>query len=67
MGTPTILGKITTVVAILFMITSFSLAKMSSRPASVVPASGPAPAAAPGAPAETAPSATPATPPAAPK
>jgi preprotein translocase subunit SecG len=67
MGTPTILGKITTVVAILFMITSFSLAKMSSRPASVVPVSGPAPAAAPGAPAETAPSATPATPPAAPK
>ena len=41
MGTPTILGKITTVVAILFMITSFSLAKMSSRPASVVPASAP--------------------------
>jgi preprotein translocase subunit SecG len=47
MGTPTILGKITTVVAILFMITSFSLAKLSSRPASVVPATGPAPAAAP--------------------
>jgi preprotein translocase subunit SecG len=54
MGTPTILGKITTGVAIVFMITSFSLAKLSSRPTSVVPAAGPAPAAeapAPGAPA----------------
>jgi preprotein translocase subunit SecG len=53
MGTPTILGKITTAVAILFMITSFSLAKMSSQVKSVVPATGPAPAApaAPGAPA----------------
>ena len=45
MGTPTILGKITTVVAIVFMITSFSLAKLSSRAQSVVPASAPAPAA----------------------
>jgi preprotein translocase subunit SecG len=43
MGTPTILGKITTVVAILFMITSFSLAKLSSRAQSVVPATAPAP------------------------
>jgi preprotein translocase subunit SecG len=54
MGTPTILGKITTGVAIVFMITSFSLAKLSSRPTSVVPATAPAPAAeapAPGAPA----------------
>jgi preprotein translocase subunit SecG len=42
MGTPTILGKITTVVAILFMITSFSLAKLSSRALSVVPATAPA-------------------------
>ena len=63
MGTPTILGKITTVVAILFMITSFSLAKMSSQVKSVVPATGPAPAA-PAAP--TAPGA-PAAPPATPK
>jgi preprotein translocase subunit SecG len=58
MGTPTILGKITTVVAILFMITSFSLAKLSSRAASVVPTSAPAPAAetpAPAAPAAPAP------------
>jgi preprotein translocase subunit SecG len=64
MGTPTILGKITTVVAIVFMVTSFSLAKLSSRPHSVVPASVPAAAA----PAETpaAPGA-PAAPPAPPK
>jgi len=61
MGTPTILGKITTVVAILFMITSFSLAKLSSRAASVVPANLPAPAA------ETPAPAVPATPPAQPK
>jgi preprotein translocase subunit SecG len=61
MGTPTILGKITTVVAILFMITSFGLAKMSSRATSVVPATGPAPAEAP-APAAPAPAAPPAVP-----
>ena len=60
MGTPTILGKITTVVAILFMITSFSLAKLSSRAQSVVPASAPAPA-------ETPAPAAPAAPPAVPK
>jgi preprotein translocase subunit SecG len=53
MGTPTILGKITTVVAIVFMLTSFGLAKFSSRAQSVVPANVPAPAEtpAPGAPA----------------
>jgi preprotein translocase subunit SecG len=44
MGTPTILGKITTTVAVIFMLTSFSLAMLSSRHASVVPATGPAPA-----------------------
>jgi preprotein translocase subunit SecG len=60
MGTPTILGKITTVVAILFMITSFSLAKLSSRAQSVVPATAPAPA-------ETPAPAAPAAPPAVPK
>jgi preprotein translocase subunit SecG len=59
MGTPTILGKITTVVAILFMITSFSLAKLSSRAQSVVPASAPAPAEAPAAGAPAAPPAAP--------
>ena len=63
MGTPTILGKITTAIAILFMITSFSLAKLSSRAQSVVPASVPAPAVpAPEAPAAGAPAAPPATP-----
>lgn len=31
MGTPTLLGKITTVVAIVFMLTSFSLALLASR------------------------------------
>ena len=45
MGTPTVLGKITTVVAILFMLTSFGLAKFSSRAQSVVPLNAPAPAA----------------------
>src|SRR5262245_16940760 len=53
MGTPTILGKITTVIAILFMFASFGLAKLSSRAQSVVPLSAPAPAA----PAESAPTA----------
>src|SRR5215510_6099085 len=60
MGTPTILGKITTAVAILFMITSFSLAKLSSRAMSVVPTTAPASAPATDAPA-------PGTPPAQPK
>jgi preprotein translocase subunit SecG len=66
MGTPTILGKITAVVAILFMITSFSLAKLSSRAQSVVPASGPAPTA-PAPAAETPSPGAPATAPAQPK
>jgi preprotein translocase subunit SecG len=47
MGTPTILGKITATVAIVFMLTSFGLSLLASRPTSVVPDSGPAPAAAP--------------------
>src|SRR5262245_23238582 len=59
MGTPTILGKITTVVAILFMLTSFGLAKFSSRAASVVPLDAPA--------AETPAPETPGAPPAVPK
>jgi preprotein translocase subunit SecG len=62
MGTPTILGKITTVVAILFMITSFSLAKLSSRAQSVVPATAPASAPAAETPAPGAPAAPPASP-----
>ena len=59
MGTPTVLGKATAVVAAVFMITSFGLSIMSHRRAvSIMPASGPAapaPAtpAAPGAPAVT--------------
>jgi preprotein translocase subunit SecG len=54
MGTPTILGKITTAIAVLFMLTSFGLTILSSRPSSVVPATAPLPATAP-APAGTAP------------
>lgn len=42
MGTPTILGKITSTVAVLFMLTSFGLALLSSRPTTVVPANAPA-------------------------
>jgi preprotein translocase subunit SecG len=64
MGTPTVLGKATAVVAAVFMITSFGLSIMSHRRAvSIMPASGPAAPATPPAPA--APAATPApTPPA---
>jgi preprotein translocase subunit SecG len=53
MGTPTVLGKATAVVAAVFMITSFGLSIMSHRRAvSIMPASGPAaPATTPGAPA----------------
>ena len=52
MGTPTILGKITTTVAVIFILTSFSLALLSSRQASVVPSTAPAaPPAAPATPA----------------
>ena len=67
MGTPTVVGKITAVIAILFTITSFSLALLGGeRTGSVVrePAPTTAPAtpapAAPGTPAPTAPPATPA-------
>jgi preprotein translocase subunit SecG len=64
MGTPTVLGKITAAVAIVFTITSFTLALYGGHrdAASVVREPAPAPAApAPAAPAPTAP-ATPATP-----
>ncbi len=60
MGTPTILGKITTTVAIIFMLTSFSLALLSARHSSVVPST--VPATTPAAPA--APAGSPAAPPA---
>lgn len=78
MGTPTILGKITAAIAVLFTVTSFTLALLGGdRGASVVrepaPVTTPAPAtpAGPAAPATPAPPAgapaqTPATPPAAP-
>ena len=49
MGTPTVLGKITSVAAVMFLVTSFSLAVLSHKRAeSIMPASTPAaPAAAP--------------------
>jgi preprotein translocase subunit SecG len=58
MGTPTILGKITTFVAVVFMLTSFFLAILSSRGGSVVPAGAPVPAAAPAPAAPAAPGST---------
>ena len=55
MGTPTLLGKITTAVAVVFTITSFSLALMGGeRSGSVV--REPAPLSAPAVPAPAAPS-----------
>jgi preprotein translocase subunit SecG len=66
MGTPTVLGKATGVVAALFMITSFGLSMMSHhRAQSIMPASGPAAPATPAAP--SAPAATPAPAPPAPQ
>jgi preprotein translocase subunit SecG len=58
MGTPTVLSKITGAIAVLFTITSFSLALMGGdRSGSVVrePAPAPAPQSAPGTPAPAAP------------
>ena len=44
MGTPTVLGKFTTAVAVIFMLTSFSLAMLGhKRSTSIMPATGPAP------------------------
>jgi len=54
MGTPTVVGKITAVVAILFTITSFSLALLGGQRASSV-VREPAPASAPTTPAPSAP------------
>ena len=61
MGTPTVLGKITTVIAIVFTITSFSLALLGGErsssvirelaPAATAPAPAPATPATPSAPA----------------
>jgi preprotein translocase subunit SecG len=48
MGTPTLLGKITTVIAVVFTITSFTLAILGGeRASSVVREAAPPPAAAP--------------------
>src|SRR5438067_13812624 len=47
MGTPTMLGKSTSAIAVGFMLTSFGLTILSVRPSSVVPATAPAPAPAP--------------------
>ena len=71
MGTPTLLGKITTGVAILFTLTSFTLAMLGGERASSVvrepapvsaPASAPAAPAAPSTPAPAAPAQPPTTP-----
>jgi len=51
MGTPTILGKITAFVSVVFILTSFWLAILSSRHTSVVPSAAPAAPAAPATPA----------------
>jgi preprotein translocase subunit SecG len=52
MGTPTVLGKITTVVAVAFMVTSFSLAVLAhNRSTTIMPASAPAVPAVPAVPA----------------
>ena len=58
MGTPTLLGKITTGVAIVFTLTSFSLAMLGGeRGSSVVREAAPPPASAPANPATPVPSA----------
>lgn len=54
MGTPTVLGKITGGVALVFMLTSFTLAMMAGDPGGSVVREKPAPAAAPAAPASPA-------------
>lgn len=68
MGTPTVLGKITAVIAIIFTVTSFSLAILGGERASSVVREAPpasAPATTPGAPSAPAPATPPAsTPPA---
>lgn len=65
MGTPTVLGKATTAVAIVFMLTSFFLASQGSRrnSSTIMPATAPAtPAPGPAAPAAPGSPATPAAP-----
>ena len=63
MGTPSILGKATTAVAIAFMLTSFFLAgQWHKRASTIMPASAPPPATAPAGPAAPAAPGVPATP-----
>jgi preprotein translocase subunit SecG len=58
MGTPTILGKATGVVAVMFMVTSFALSMMAHRQTvSIMPATPPPAAPAPASPAPAAPAA----------
>jgi preprotein translocase subunit SecG len=66
MGTPTVLGKITGLVAVVFTITSFSLALIGGHRSTSSVIREPAPATAPTAPTPAAPAA-PAAPPAPPK
>src|SRR6185312_16789259 len=66
MGTPTVLGKATGVVAVIFMVTSFALSMMAHhRSVTIMPPSAPAAPATPAAPG--APAATPAPAPPAPQ
>jgi preprotein translocase subunit SecG len=61
MGTPTVLGKATAAVALVFMLTSFFLAIQGGRRTStIMPATAPPPASAPAAPAAPATPAPPA-------
>jgi preprotein translocase subunit SecG len=54
MGTPTVLGKATGVVAVIFMATSFALSMMAhNRTVTIMPPSAPATPATPDAPAAT--------------
>jgi len=56
MGTPTVLGKATGVVAVLFMVTSFALSMMAHRqPSSIMPATGTPASTAPATPTPAAP------------
>jgi preprotein translocase subunit SecG len=53
MGTPTVLGKITSAVAVVFLVTSFSLAVLSHhRSTTIMPASAPAGTSTPAAPSQ---------------
>ena len=60
MGTPTVLGKLTAAVAVVFLLTSFSLTAIGhKRSSSIMPATAPPPASAPAPAAPGAPTPTP--------